>query len=125
MEDKNESKFEPEYSPVLLGKVGLSPHDEEANALFPTLMQVLLPRYNRKKQLTREAGSISVRVDGSLFRCTIYAPTDGVQTTYDTDTLVNLLEQLEEHVSNPKTSWSLTYDKKRKAGHALKKLLES
>jgi hypothetical protein len=118
-------KVKPEFSPILLGKVGLSPHDDHAVQAFPTLMSLLLPRYDDRKRLTREPGIITLRVDGSLYRITLVCPTDGYQTLLETDTVVEILEQLELHVTSGKATWVPTWDSKKRAGQQLRKLLDS
>lgn len=121
----SDEKIQPAYSPILLGKVGLCPHDDNAAKAFPTLMCLLMPSYNERKQLTREPGVITVRVDGSLYRITLVCPTDGVQTVLETDTVVEVLEQLELHVTSQRATWVPTWDSKKRTGQALRRVLES
>jgi len=121
----SDEKIQPTHAPILLGKVGLSPHDDLAVAEWPTLMQLLLPNYDDKKRLTREPGILSIRVDGSIFRLTIICPTEGLQTTLGLDSIVGLFEALEGHVRSTTAVWVPTYDSKKKTGQALKKVLES
>jgi hypothetical protein len=121
----DDKKIEPEYVPLLIGKRGLSLHDEEFGQRWPTLYQLLAPRYDSKQRLTREPGVISIRVDGSMYRITLVCPTEGVQTTLEKISLVDLWDFLELHVCSPSATWPPTYDAKKRAGHGLRKVLES
>lgn len=121
----SDEKIVPEYNPILLGKVGLSPHDDHAYKAYPTLLSMFMPKYDSQKRLTREPGAITVRVDGSIYRVTLVCPTDGCQTVLETDTLIELLEQLELHVTSKRAVWVPTFDSKKRSGHALRKLLDS
>jgi hypothetical protein len=119
----DENKVVPEYAPVLIGKRGLSPHDDVAAREWPTLMQLLLPRFDDKRRLTREAGVISIRVDGPLFRVSVVCPTEGVQAVLGTTSLMQLMEQLELFVGDPLTSWVPTYESKKRTGQSLRSVL--
>lgn len=114
----------PDYHPVLLGKRGLSPHCQESEETYPTLWGIIAPKYDAKQRLTREPATVSLRVDGSLFRVTIVCPTERLQTVMQTDSLVDLLDQLDRFLSEPATSWTPTYDAKKKAGQGLRSVLE-
>jgi hypothetical protein len=114
----------PSYSPILLGKMGLSPHDDEGSKEYPTLLRLLMPLYNDKKRLIREAGSFRVSVDGSLFRVSFECPTEGIQTTMMTPTIMELLTSLEVHLSDPQSDWPQTYAAKKRARRGLDKSIE-
>lgn len=111
----------PRFAPVLLGKIGLSPHDEAFAVQFPILHQLMMPVYEEKK-LLREPGIIGVRVDGSLFRMTVICPTEGVQTVMETSSILNILEQLERHAAAPGTTWTPTFDSKKRSRRGLDRI---
>ena len=124
MKDEKEGKIEPTLNKRLLGKVGLAPSDDSAAKEYPTLCELLFPVYDEKKRLTREAGVLSLRIDGQLYRVTLVCPTEGVQTTLETTTLLDLFEQLERHCYGTSAAWVPTYDRKKKAGQHLKRVLD-
>ena len=117
-------KVEATPSPILIGKVGLSPHDSQGHHDYPTLMQLLQPRYDDERQLTREPGSIRVSIDGSLYRISLECPTEGVQTMFATDTISEMLLQLEEHCNSSKSVWTPTWNAKKRARRGLDRSLE-
>jgi hypothetical protein len=121
----SDEKIQPAFHPSLLGKTALSPHDDDACSAWPLLMGLLLPTFDAKARLTREAGILSIRIDGSVFRVTLVCPTEGVQSTYETPTLIDLFSLLNDHLSRPTTIWVPTYDSKKRAGQALKRVVES
>lgn len=114
----------PEFNKSLLGKMGLSPHDDQADKEYPTLMNLLYPRFNDRKKLIREAGSFRCAVDGPLFRIGVECPTEGIQTILATATLMDLLTLIEMHVSDPAAVWTPTYNSKKRARRGLDKSLE-
>lgn len=116
-------EFTPEYAPTLLGKVGLSPHDDEAVKAYPVLMSLLLPRHNATKRLTREAGGLTVKIDGSVYRISVTCPTEGLQCVLVTDSLIDLLGQLELALAGPSVAWTPTYDSKKRSRRDLDKSL--
>jgi hypothetical protein len=114
-------KIEADPVPILIGRVGLSPHDDEFVRDYPTLAQLLMPRYADGCVMTREPGIVSIKIDGSLYRVTLVCPTERCQTTVGLTTLCNLLLDLECHVSDPKSDWVPTWDSKKKARRQLDK----
>lgn len=119
------TKLIPEFAPILLGKLGISPHDDDADRLWPNLMQLLLPKYDSSHRLTREAGVLTLRVDGSLFRVSVVCPSEAVQTAVAMHSVVDLLSQVERYLSSDMLDWTPTFDKKKRAGQALKNVLGS
>jgi hypothetical protein len=114
----------PEFAPILVGKRSVVPHDDQACHDYPTLMQLLLPRAREDGRLTREAGVLSIRVDGGCFSCTLICPTEGVQATLLTGSFSNLLLQLEEWSASNATAWVPTRDSKKRTRRGLDKSLE-
>ncbi len=118
MSMKETVKAEP--SPILIGKVGVPPHDEEAVKEWPTLMELILPKFDHKGRMTRESGTLSVRCEGSLFRITITCPTEDAQTTFDYHQLVDFLTTVEQWLISGKANWSPTWKTREKARQRLK-----
>lgn len=106
--------------PILIGKVGIPPHDEDAVKEWPVLMELLLPRYDLKGRMTRESGSLSVRCEGSLFRVTITCPTEDAQASMDTDGLIDLLTRIEQWLLTGRANWAPTWKTRERARQRLK-----
>lgn len=123
MDTNPKSDLKPDLHPKLLGKLGLSPHDDEAVRLWPELMGMLLPKYDDKKRLTREPGILSLKVDGPIFRVSLICPSEEGQTVFNLTTVVDLFDQLERNVVDPTTVWTRTFDAKKRTGQALRTLL--
>jgi len=120
--DKSEKEIVlPEFNAIIIGKRGLSPHDDEFAALYPKLYSAIMPRYDDKKRLTREAGRLAIAVDGSLFRVTLTCPTEEYQLTLSVVALFTLWDQLEAEAFRPDAPWVPTYDAKKKAKAGLAK----
>lgn len=114
-------KIEPELAPILIGKEGLSPHDDAFVKEYPTLAQLLYPKFVEEKHLSREPGIVSIKIDGSLYRVSIICPTEGLQAVFGLTTLIDLLTQLEVMASDPATDWTPTYDRKKRQRRRLDK----
>jgi hypothetical protein len=111
----------PEPVPILVGRVGLCPHDDQAQHDYPTLCQLLMPRYDADRQLTREAGSFRLFLEGSMFVVRFECPTEQVMTLMSTTTLGDLLLQLEDHLSSTTAVWTATWTAKQRSRRALDK----
>jgi hypothetical protein len=120
---KETEKVTPIRSPSLIGKIGVPPHDDKACSEWPVLMELFLPRYDEKKRLVRDSGTISIRCEGSLFRVTLTCPTDDAMTYVDVTELQDLLTMLECHVSSPGVNWVQLWDSRKKARQRLKDVL--
>ena len=80
------------------------PQDAAAEDEWPTLMAVLLPVWKEGK-CRRQAGSLRLRIVGGYFLVTVHCPTEGMECTMTTDTLVNLLPQLETFLQSGASEW--------------------
>lgn len=116
--------FKAEHAPILIGRVGLSPHDDQATHDYPTLMQLLLPRYADGRHLTREPGVLTIKIDGPIFRITLICPTEAVQTVMETGSFTELFLQVEEHVASAATVWTPTYESKKRSRQKLDRAIE-
>ena len=72
----------------------------------------------------REAASISIRVDGSVYRVAVYCAWEGVQTAFTSDTLCGLLEKLERFLVSGKAPWSPTSDARKKSAKGVDALIQ-
>ncbi len=125
MRENNEDKVEPQFSPYVIGKRGISPHDEELKKLYPKLYTAIMPSYDAKSRLTREAGQLRVTVDGGLFKVVLTCPSEGSQCTILMTSLLSLFDELESQAMDHPEIWVETYDSKKRTGRGLKKRLES
>lgn len=106
--------------PILIGKVGIPPQDDEATKEWPILMELLLPKYDHKGRMTRESGTLSVRCEGSLFRITITCPTEDAQASMDYHQLVDILTTVERWLLTGKANWAPTWKTRERARQRLK-----
>lgn len=123
MDSEKKSDLIPQFNQSLLGKLGLSPHDDEAAQQWPLLIEMLLPKYDDKGRLTREAGILSIKVDGPVFRVSMICPSEEGQTVMTLSSIVGLLDQLEVILNDPRTVWTKTFDSKKRTGQALRNVL--
>jgi len=120
-----EKKLELRLNPILLGKRGLSPHDDAAAQRWPSLYQLLMPVYDAQKRLCREAGAISLRIEGTTFRITLVCPSEGVSTSVLVHDLSDPLGALEGHVGRPDCPWLEVWETTKKAKQRIKDVLGS
>lgn len=111
----------PTYSPYVIGKRGLSPHDDEFAKLFPRLYGAMMPVYDEHKRLTREAGQLRVAVESDMFRVVLTCPTEGSQATILIPSLLSIFDALEAQAMVNPAAWTETYDSKKRTGRGLKK----
>lgn len=111
----------PTYSPYVIGKRGLTPHDEEFGKLFPRLYGAMMPVFDAKQRLTREAGQLRIMVDSDMFKIVLSCPTEGSQATILIPSLLGVFDALEGTAMTNPAVWSETYDSKKKTGQGLKK----
>jgi hypothetical protein len=118
-------KLEIKPHPLLHGRRVLLPDDDAAAKLWPTLWSLLMPVYDASGRLCREAGSVSVRLDGSVFRLGVSCPTEGLQTHTLVSHLGDVLSALEHHVNRSDCSWVPDYESTKKHKQKLKDMLSS
>ncbi len=110
---------------LLAAKRPLVPDDDDAIKAYPTLLSLLLPVYDDHGRLCREGASLSIRVDGSLYRATLSCPTEGYQGTVTTNRLLMFLGDIEQVINLPDFNWTKDYDSLKKSKQRLKELLGS
>lgn len=91
-----------------------APNDAVAKEKWPTLVDVLWPRFKDGK-LSRLAGRLGIKIIGGVYVLTVSAPHEQVQTTVYTSTLDGLLDVLEAHVRAPTTVWLPDFESQKKA----------
>lgn len=102
-----------------LSKLGdLLPCDIEGKQLYPTLTDLLTPRF-KDGVLTRLGSKLSIRVDGSCYVVVVDCPTEGVQAVVSLETLHTMLEEIERYVSSGRAVWSMNYESRKKARRGL------
>jgi len=102
-----------ETAKVLAGVTFSTPADKEARKAFPNLFDLLCPRY-RDGVCTRQAGRLTVRVDGGAYRVQIECPTEQVQTIFMVESLFTLMSDTEALLLTGKLHWGMTWAKARK-----------
>lgn len=90
------------------------PADDAGLDAFPTLTQCLFPIWKDSK-CVRISGGVRIRLVGGYYLVTVSCPSEGLETTLTTPTLVGLLEALEAHVRNPATIWTPTFEEQKRA----------
>jgi hypothetical protein len=91
----------------------LVPQDAEGLARYPNLLDLLLPRYVAGT-CTRQAGKLSLRVEGPSFKVGIDCPTEGVQTFIHVESLWKALECVEKALASGKCLWMPNYESAKK-----------
>lgn len=119
------SKVEVRPHPLLASRRAILPDDDALAKECPTLWSLLMPTFDEKGKLTREGSSVSVRVDGSLYRATVSCPTEGYQGSVTTNRLLMLWSDIEQVVNLPEFNWVQDYDSLKKAKQRLKEMLSS
>lgn len=103
-----------ERADVLKNLRTLTPADEASLEQYPTLIDLLSPRFKDGK-CTRQGSRLSLKVEGAFFRLTIDCPTEGLMCTFVVGSLFNVLADFERHVRGPEACWTPNYDSQKKA----------
>jgi len=93
-----------EVPPPLAGLSTLVPSDDEAKRLWPNVWACMMPHWSEGK-CTRQSGGIRVKIVGSWFVVTLSCPTEGLEADLTTETLLNLLDQLEALLASGRAVW--------------------
>jgi len=88
-------------------------HDEEGGKRYPTLFDLLSPRFKDGKQ-TRVPGVLTLTVEGSVYRVTVRCDEEGLECKLTCETLHDIVKRVEQLVASSHTVWSLTYAAKKK-----------
>jgi hypothetical protein len=112
-----------ERASILKGVTVLLPQDPAGVQRYPTVSDLLCPRWV-DGTMTRMAGRVSIRVEGSCYRVTIECPTEGLMTSIVLASLVECLDALEAVVASGQAKWQLTYEAAKRSRQAMDVLLE-
>ena len=87
--------------------------DEAAKKAMPNLLDVLLPIW-KDGTMVRQPGRMSIVPDGGFWRVTIEAPTEGLQTTLNCDSLASILGEVEKLLADGTARWGLSWSRRKK-----------
>lgn len=101
----------------LVGVQSQRPQDTDGEKKWPNLLACLCPVW-REAKCVRQAGSLSIRVVGSVFQVSLSCPTECVETSVRVSTLVDILDVLEKVLSDGTAVWGPDYATAKKARQA-------
>lgn len=104
----------------LVAKGNQCPQDDAAGDRWPNLLSVMYPQTMDGKPV-RLPGSLSVAVNGGYYIVTVRCPSEGLDTRLVVETLVDLLDQVERHVSSPVCVWLPDWNSTKKIRRSLDK----
>lgn len=110
---ENGTQKKVEILPVLQNYVAARLEDQEASVKLPNLLEHIKPCFNGRV-MTRQAGRITISVEGSHYRVTLTLPTEKAQTTMIADTLVGVLDALERYLALGTQVYAPTWEKNKK-----------
>jgi hypothetical protein len=87
--------------------------DPEARAQLPHLWDHIAPIFSGAC-LQRQAGRITISIEGDHYRVTVSCPTEKVQTTLITSTLLGCLEELNRYLAMPTRVYAPTWERNKK-----------
>lgn len=97
--------------------------DDNGRKLFPTLHDLLSPRW-KDTVMTRQGARLTVRVDAGNLRVTIDCPTEGLVSSFMIESLDELLPTLERVLANGQAKWGLSYGRAKKNLPTIDKALQ-
>jgi hypothetical protein len=103
----------PERAAILKDLQALCPQDQEGQALYPTLFDLMSPRWSGLTP-TRQAARVNLRMEGSVFRLTIDCPTEGLMCVLHFNSIVELFRQAETVLASGKAVWSPNYEMQKR-----------
>lgn len=107
----------PEIVALVKAAQNLSPTDETSKDTWPTLYELLRPIWKDGKCL-RQAATIKLRLAGPYYLVTLSCPTEGLEATLTTDTLVCLFDQMEEFLASAACPWMPDWQQAKKSRQA-------
>ena len=110
---KSKKEVTVERAAIFNGHSQLLLEDLAGKEAYPTLCDVLWPKWNDGKQ-TRQRGKLVVAPLGAAYRVTLDCPTEVLETSVMLSTLVDLFGQLEAYLASGKAIWTPGYQKHRK-----------
>lgn len=88
--------------------------DDEGKMALPVLYECLIPRYEGI-ELKRQAGKLTIQVEGAHWRITLDCPGERITTRIACPSLVTCLQELNEKLGNGGVVWSPGYERNKKA----------
>lgn len=89
-------------------------HDAEFRQQYPRLALLLLPMF-REGKLIRQEANLRVKAIGSLWGLSVDLPSEKLVGTYSVESLVALVDQLEEITSTNRWNWQQSWAEKKKS----------
>lgn len=118
----NGKKPAPEAVDILRSLSIAQPTDPGGQEHFPVLCKLLYPIY-RGTTCTRQAGRLTVAVQGTYYRVTLECPTERLMTSFNAATVDALFDQIERHVTSGKCEWEPNWDSKKKSRPVIEDVL--
>ena len=91
-----------------------APDDGELEKQAPVLFSCLQPLW-REGKCKRASGSLRVRLVGGYYQVTLSCPTEGLEMSMVTDTLVDLVKQIEARLNDPACIWTPDFSEQKKS----------
>lgn len=91
-----------------------APDDPGLAERCPTLYRCLISIWEGGK-CKRQSATLGVRQIGGYYQITLRCPTEGVETSMVTDTLIDLVDQLEARLRDPACVWTPDFASQKKA----------
>jgi hypothetical protein len=91
-----------------------APEDDAAAAKWPNLLALLTPLFDEGK-CKRLAGRLTIKILGGYYVVSIACPTEKLQTTAVLRSVVDLFDQLEQHVTSGLCVWLPDFESQKKA----------
>jgi hypothetical protein len=91
-----------------------APDDDQAAAKWPNLFALMNPIFTEEK-CKRLAGRLTLKIIGGYYIVSIACPTEKLQTTAILTTMVDLFDQLEQHVTEGRCVWLPDFESQKRA----------
>ncbi|MFZ1006817.1 MAG: hypothetical protein WAN65_08275 [Candidatus Sulfotelmatobacter sp.] len=112
-----------QVAPILQDRIKVQLSDEMGKDKYPNLYAHIDPIYDGLT-IRRQAGRLSIMVDGSYYRVTLSCPTEKIQTIFILESLVDLLENVEKSLAEGKQVYSPVFDRSKKSKPTLDDLIQ-
>jgi hypothetical protein len=117
---KGEKELKPDIAELFKSLSKPVPSDEEARQKWPTLMDCLLPRYDAQGKMTREAGRLTIKAQGTAWLVSLACPTEEYATSIVVQELGQTFETFEAALAGNGVNWIPDYESVKKARQRLK-----
>jgi hypothetical protein len=120
----SEKKLKPTPVPWLASKKLGVPHDDDFCKLYPMLAAALWPVVHEGK-LTRMAGWLALKLEGSNLLVKVVCPTEKLETTVAVSSLIKLYQEVESSITQQLCTWVPTWSESKKQRAALDKAVDA